>query len=92
MEKTIESQLELIKNHPLSQTVITKEQATTLVGEDEASSGPTGSTISDEEFWKYVDETTGMTFEQYAKFRWPDSPLEQYNLILSDLNLPGKID
>lgn len=92
MKKTIAKQQALIKNHFLSQTIITREQAITLVAEDEASAGPTGSDISDEDFNKFVHETIGMTFEQYANFRWPDEPLEQYNLILTDLKIPGKID
>ena len=86
MEQTQEVQQHLIKNHPLSQTVITRKQAIKLIGE-ENDPGPYGKPMTDEEFNKYVNETTGMTFEQYANFRWPDEPYEQYKLILEDLNI-----
>lgn len=76
-----------IKAHPLSQTVITLAQAISLVGADEDERAPNEVGMTDEEFNKYVEETEGMTFEQFAHFRWPDEPMEQYKAILEILGL-----
>ncbi len=69
----------------LSEHIITEDEAKVLFSIEEDNLSPMDKPFTDKQFNDFVSEVSGKTLKEYANFRFPDNPSEQFNLAIKVL-------
>jgi hypothetical protein len=75
------------KNHSMSNHKISKQEAELLFDLEMDNFPPGSAPDSDEEFEAFAKDTVGKTLGEYAEWRWPENPQEQFDMALTALDL-----
>jgi len=71
-------------NHPMSNHVITVDDAKALYALEERDLGLNGDNL-DMDFNEFCEDIVGETLSNYATWRWPDEPQQQFDMALEVL-------
>ena len=74
-----------IASHPMAKHVLTDAEINILFDLEEDQIAPGQPGYSDEEFEAFKKDVEGMTVLEYANWRWPDEPQQQFDIVIAAL-------